>query len=395
MNFEKKNNIYRIIMIILVTAFVTFLITMVGFYNYNKNLNNLSSSNTIKIDIDDELSAKLSVIKSYLEQEYIGEIKDDKMIESAIKGYVDGLEDQYTEYLTQSEYEELMIDVYGNYVGIGIYMAQYKTGEVVVLLPIENSPAEEAGLESGDIIVKVNGEECKDQDLELTANKIKGEEGTTVELEILRGEETLNKTITRRTVEINYIKSEMLENNIGYIKLIGFDDETVDKFRERYNELKQKGMKSLIIDVRDNGGGTVDSAIKIAEMMVPKDKVIMKTISKDQTEKVIKSSEKNIIDMDIVILSNENSASASEILVGALKDNEIAKVVGTKTFGKGVMQEIVPITGMGALKITIEEFRTPNGDIINEKGIEPDVVIEESENKDEDLQLKKAIELLK
>ena len=387
MNFEKKNSIYKAAMLVTVTALVTFLITAVGVYNYSTNTKE-----------DTTFNSKIKYIKNILNEDYLGEIKDEEqLIEYAVKGYVAGLEDEYTEYFTKEEYEDFMIDVNGNYVGIGIYMAQDKYENIVVLMPIEGSPAEEAGLKTGDIITKVNGEECSGMELSLIASKVKGEEGTTVDLEILRGEETLTKTIERRKVEINHVESKVLENNIGYIQILAFDNGCSKEFETKLNELLNKNIKSLIIDVRDNGGGIVTEAIDISELFIPKDKTIMIEVNKAGREEVIKSKENPIVspDLNIIILGNENTASASEIFIGALKDNGIGEVVGERTYGKGVMQEITPIQFGGALKLTIEEFHTPNGNVINKKGIEPDIKIEENEGTEADEQLNKAIEMCK
>lgn len=397
MNFEKRNNIYKIAMLITVTALITFLITAIGMYNFfikteDGLVKTLVTTETTQLD------TKIQIIRSYLDKFYLGEISDEKLVESAIKGYVAGLGDEYTEYLSKDEYEELMVDVNGSFVGIGIYMAQDRYGNIVILLPIEGSPAEEAGLKTGDIITKVNEEDCTDMELSIIANKIKGEAGSTVNIEILRDEESLNKTIERREVQINHIKAEVLENNVGYIQILAFDDGSSVEFETKLKELLDKNVKSLIIDVRDNGGGIVQEAVNIAELFLPKDKTIMIEINKTGKEEITKSKKEALVnsDLNIIMLANQNSASASEILIGALKDNNIARVVGVKTFGKGVMQEIVPVSSGGALKLTIEEFHTPNGNIINKKGIEPD--IEVKQNKEDlynDLQLNKAIELSK
>jgi len=402
-DFEKKNNNYKIIMLVLITAFITFMVTSISFYNYyvksGKGITEAIVNNDIEISNQTtELDTKIEVLKKCLENSYLGDINEENLISSALKGYVNGLGDTYTEYLTKEEYDELMISVNGNYVGIGIYMTKDKNDNVLILMPIEGSPAEEVGLQTGDIITKVNGEECNTMDLNIVATKVKGEEGTTVELEILRGTETFTKTITRRSVVIKDMESKVLDGNIGYIKILSFDDGCGNEFKEKLTELKSKGIKSLIIDVRDNGGGVVADAIEIADMLTPKDVDLMLTIDKNEKQTITKSEEESFINgMNVVILTNENSASASEILVGALKDNNVAKVVGTTSFGKGVMQEIIPLNSSigGALKVTIQEFRTPNGNVINKKGIEPDVVIEEANDTTEDVQLNKAIELVK
>jgi len=318
-------------------------------------------------------------------------------MESAVKGYVAGLGDIYTEYLTKDEYEELMVNVNGNYVGIGIYMTQDNYGNIIVLLPIEGSPAEEAGLKTGDIITKVNGEDCIGMDLSLVANKVKGEEGTTVDIEIQREEEIINKTIERRTVEIEDIEYEVLDNNIGYIQILSFDDGCSNKFETVLNDFMSRGIKSLIIDVRDNGGGIVTEATDIADLFVAKNSNIMIEVDKDGKEKITKAKEEPIINSEfkVIILTNENTASASEILVGALKENNIAKIIGDRTFGKGVMQEVVPVSSGGALKLTIKEFLTPNGNKINKEGIKPDIEVENIKDNDIDEQLQKAIQELK
>ena len=396
MDFEKKNNVYKMVMLVTVTALVTFLITAIGMYNYFIK----TEDGLAKILVTTEttqLDTRIQLIREYLDKFYLGDINDDDLLESAVKGYVEGLGDEYTEYLTKDEYEELMVDVNGSFVGIGVYMTQDKEENVLILLPIEGSPAEEAGLKTGDIIKKVNGEECTGMDLSIVANKVKGEEGTTVNLEILRDGETINKTIERRTVQINHIKSEVLSNNVGYIQILAFDDGSSEEFKTKLSELLDKNVDSLIIDVRDNGGGIVTEAINIAELFVPKDEIIMIQSDKTGKEEITKSKEDAIIksNLNIVVLTNENSASASEILVGALRDNDLCKVVGIKTYGKGVMQEIVPLSSGGALKLTIEEFRTPNNNVINKKGIEPDIEIKENEDTEVDEQLQKAIEILK
>ena len=389
MNFEKKNNIYKTTMVVLITAIITFIITSVLMYNYMQ----LNENTSIISKIED----KIKFVKTYLENNYLGEMNEEKMLEYAIKGYVAGIGDEYTAYLTKDEYEDLMINVNGNYVGIGVYITQDRYGNTIVLLPIEGSPAEQADLRTGDIILKINGEECANQELDAIVNKIKGEEGSTVEIEIQRDKEILTKTIERKNVEINQVESKILENNIGYIQILSFDDGSSKEFEVKLDELINKGIKHLIIDVRDNGGGIVEEAEEISNLFLDKNNIIMIEINKNGNEEITKAEEDKKIstDMSIIILTNENTASAAEIFVGALKENGVAKVVGERTFGKGVMQEIAPLPDGGALKLTIEEFKTPNGNKINKKGIEPDIEIEENNYTETDEQLQKAIETLK
>lgn len=404
MNFDKKNNIYKISMIIIVTVLVTFLVTSVIFYNYymktdTGNIDALTKYITIS-DSTKSLEKKIEILKRYLENEYMGELDEEAMTESALKGYVAGLGDEYTEYLTEDELEELMVSVNGNYVGIGIYMTQNEDDEIVVLLPIEGSPAETAGLQIGDIIKKVDGIECKGLELTEVSNMVKGEEGTTVNLEIEREEDIFSVDIERRTVELKYIDSEVLEDNIGYIQMISFDEGCSSKFKEELEKLKAQNIKSLIIDLRDNGGGLVTEAIATSEIFVPLGNIILKSYDKDGNETVTKSSNINTEKIKIVVLVNENSASATEIFAAAIQDNEVGTIIGTKTFGKGVMQEVQPLKIGGALKITIEEFKTPKGNKIHEVGITPDIEVDNEKdqfiiNIEEDKQLQTAIEYLK
>lgn len=394
---NKRDKIYKVTMLIIITTIVTFMVTSIGMYNYFTNTDDGQIHTLVKyIEVSknaETLAEKVEVVKRYLEKYYIGEIDNENMTEDAIKGFVDGLGDDYTQYLTKNEYEDMLVNITGDYVGIGIYMYQDNNGNIVVLAPIEGSPAEEAGLQMEDIIVSIDGESTADMDMDDAATKIKGKEGTTVKLEILRGNEKFEKTITRRKVVIADSTSEILDGNIGYIQLITFDENGTDNITKYISDFQSKGVKSVILDFRDNAGGIVDEAISISELFLKKDNIIMRSYNKTDKETVIKSKNKKPIEMEIVILVNENSASATEIVTAALQENNVATVVGTKSYGKGIMQELMPLFE-GALKVTVEEFKTPEGNKIHGEGITPDVIIEDDIKTEEDEQLQKAIELL-
>lgn len=398
MEDNNKSKVYKIIMLIIMTALVTFMITSIGMYNFYTKTSKGKQEIIQKIEIPNSLEAldvKIQGINEYLDDYYIGEIDKEKMIESAVKGYVEGLQDAYTEYLTKEEYDELLVSVKGDYVGIGIYMTMDSNNNIIVLMPIEGSPAEKEGLETGDIILSINGESCSEMDLNMASTKIKGEENTTVNLEIQRGTDILNKTIERKKVEIADSKAEVLDNNIGYIELTVFDEDCAENIERYLRDFQNKGIKSVILDLRNNTGGIVSEAIELSELFVGKGNVIMRSYDKKNQETVITSSKEKMGDFELVILVNEYSASATEIVSAALQDNKAATIVGTKTFGKGVMQEILPIFNKtAALKITIEEFKTPNGNKINKVGITPDVEVELDSTSNADTQLQKAIELL-
>lgn len=403
MDYERKQKIYKIIMLIVVVAVITFLAT--GVYMYNAMGGTKTEYVVLKgTGETNSIDTILSSFRDIIDEKYLGEVKEEDLINGAIKGYIEGLNDPYTEYYTKEEMEEVTQTTYGNFDGIGIYMTKdIETEYVLVLSPIEESPAEEAGILPGDLIIEVNGEDIKGMELDNVSARIKGEPGTKVKIEILRGTETKELEVERRNVKINHVKYEVLENDIGYIKLSAFDNNCAKEFEAKYDELKQKNIKSLIIDLRNNGGGIVDEALEIIDLIVNKGETMLITVDKEGNEEVSKTKKDAKITEPIVILTNENTASASEILAGALKDLGKAKIVGTKTYGKGVIQELITLTNGAGIKITTNEYYTPNRNKINEQGIEPDEIVELPEElqnqvsieKEEDTQLKKAIEILK
>lgn len=270
-----------------------------------------------------------------------------------------------------------------------------KNNNIVVLAPIEQSPAERVGIKTGDIIVEVDGENALGVSSDIVSSKIKGEEGTTVKLKIARENEYLDFEIPREAIKMYHVKSEMKENNIGYVSLLTFDENCADEIRKSFEDLKSKGAKKIILDLRNNTGGLVDEALEIADMIIPKDQTLLITVDSAGNKEYSKAEQDPIIDCDIVVLANEYSASASEILIGALRDAGKAKVVGTKTYGKGVIQSVYLLNDNSALKLTVNEYYTPNETKINKVGIEPDYVVELDENSEEDAQLNKALEILK
>lgn len=399
MEENKGQKIYRSIMLVIITALITALVTTIVIY---KRIDNKTNIDTIVASKDNSgLELTLSRIRTMLDNTYIGTLDDKSMIEGAIKGYVAGVGDQYTEYYTKEEMQSKLEEVTGNYVGIGIYMlVDSSSGTILVTEPMEGSPAEKAGAKTGDFIVNVEGEDVTAENVSKMSDKIKGEEGTKVKIKVRRGEETIDFEIERKKIVISHIKARVLENNIGYIDIKDFDGGTAEEFKTKYDELSKKGIKSLIIDIRSNGGGIVDESLNILDMLLEKDTTLLITVNKKQEEEVTKAKKKQEIDIPVIVLTNQYSASASEILAGALKDNGRAKIVGTKTYGKGVIQTLRTLTDGSGLKTTTEEYYTPNRNKINKIGIKPDYEVnlpdDISELTDEnDTQLKKAIELLK
>lgn len=398
MKDNKSQKIYKVVMLIVITALISSLLTAIIIRE--KIVSSSSVDSIVAGDGTTGIEATLARIRTMLEDNYIGELDDEQMIEMAIKGYVEGVGDEYTEYYTPEEMDEQYSTAMGNYVGIGIYMIiNYKDGNITVVEPMEGSPAEAAGIKAEDLIVKVNGEEITPENVTELSNAIKGEEGTKVTLTIKRGEEEFDVEVERQRIEVSHIDSRMLENNIGYIRIIDFDGGAAEEFKENYEQLKNQGAKALIVDVRSNGGGVVDEAIDILEMICDKGSTLLIETDKNGNEEVIKSEETPIINMPIAVLTNGYSASASEIFAGALKDLDKATLIGTKTYGKGVIQSLIRLTDGSGIKITTEEYCTPNRNKINKVGIEPDIEVElpdgiEELTDENDTQLQRALEEL-
>lgn len=402
MGEQKRFKTYKIIMLVVLVAFVTFLLTSIGMYQYFTN-DGFGKSIVAKSEANEELVNTLDQYRKIIDKYYLGDIDEEKLKEGAISGYVEGLGDEYTEYISKEDMADYMADITGDFVGVGIYMVQdTEANKIMVLSPIKGGPAEKAGLQPGDYITAVDGVTYSGEQMTEASNKIKGEKGTTVKLEVLRGNETLNFELPRENIKVNPVEGEVLDNNIGYIAFSSFDDGTAEEFKSKFEELQGKGIKSLIIDLRNNGGGIVDEALEIANYILDKDSVILYEVDKNNNEEVEKTTDAPIINMPIVLLTNENTASSSEILAGALKDHGKATIVGTKTYGKGVIQQLLTLPDGSGLKITSEKYLTPNRTEINKVGIEPDEEVELPDTvknildieRSQDTQLQKAIEIL-
>lgn len=403
MEYERRQRIYKTIMTIALTTTITMIATVIALYKFWGEHNGvkyvmLPSSN------NDQLSSEVSRIKSMIDKYYLGEINEEDLIDGALEGYVRGLGDEYSEYISKKDRESFTENTMGNYDGIGIYFGRLiSNNKVVIIAPIKETPAYNAGIQPGDIINKIDDEEIKeDESLTNISNRIKGKPGTKVKLTIERKGEIKEFEIERANIKLHYIDAEVLDGNIGYMEISSFDEGTADEFINKYNELNQKGIRALIIDLRNNGGGIVEEATKIADRILKKDTTIVTLKDKNGNEEVTKAKTEETINIPIILLTNGNSASASEILAGALKDNNAAKIIGEKTYGKGVIQNVYFMTNGSALKLTTNEYFTPNNNRINHVGIEPDIEVklpEELEDKyiiekEEDTQLQKAIEII-
>ena len=338
---------------------------------------------------DSEHIADMQGLKALLKQNYLYDFTDDQIYEGSLKGMFANLGDPYTSYYSPDEFSKLMETLNGRYQGIGVSVQASKEGYIKAISVFDNSPAKEAGIMPGDYITKVNGTAFGADQLEEAVAEIKGEPGTSVNLTILRVEENSTNTkefdvkVDRADVNVDTIDDDIVEidgKKIGYIHIMAFDDVTWNDFSESFNRLKSQDIDGLILDVRNNPGGALDVVINIADNFLDEGTIVT-TKEKDGSETVEKSNA-DFDDIPLTIIQNENSASASEILAGALKDRGRAKVVGTQSFGKGVVQKIFNLQNGAGAKITISEYFTPNGTQINKVGVTPDIEVEAEEDFD-------------
>lgn len=342
---------------------------------------------------------KLSVLEQYLDRYYYksSEITREDKENGIYKGLFESLKDVYSCYYTPEEYKMLAEQTQGVYYGIGAYVSQdVETGICAISGVIKNSPAEAAGLMEGDLIYKVDGEDMSGLDIDEVVSHIRGEEGTEVALTLVRNGEEIEVKLKRGRVDTPTVESEMLDDGIGYLQITEFDDVTVNQFTENFEELKGQGMKGLIIDLRGNPGGSVTSVCAVAEQLLPKGLIFyMEDKDGNKTEYKCEGAD---FDLPMVVLVNEYSASAAEILSGAIKDSGIGKLVGKTTFGKGIVQDVIPLQDGSAIKLTVANYYTRGGNDIHLKGIEPDIEVELDTDAylddGKDTQLDKAVEVL-
>ena len=347
----------------------------------------------------EELAATLKLFRAIqvVKGQYVGDVEGVNLMTGSVKGMVNALGDPYSVYMDPKMYSELMLETKGSFGGVGIVLG-VKDKTLTVVAPIEGTPAEKAGIQSGDAIIRIDALDTKDMALDEAVGKIRGPEGSEITLTILRpAQEPKEYKLTRATIVLKTVSAKMLNDEIGYIRLSMFSETTGSDFAQKMTELEEKGMKSLVLDLRNNPGGLINESVKVASLLVPKGPVVS-VISKDGSRETMQSTlDKPTI--PLAVLVNGGSASASEIVAGAIQDLEVGKLIGVKTFGKGSVQRLVPLDKDSAIKITIAEYHTPKDRAIHGKGLAPDIVVEMPKeiNKDDpqDPQLDMAIEVLK
>ena len=372
----------------------------VGLHTREESQENTDGESVTGEAVNEDTVAKMKVIENVIDTYFYKEDVDkDVMVDGIFKGMVESLGDPYSEYYSKEELESLYQDSLGVYYGVGAYVSlDTTTGLAKVSGIIADSPAEEADLRAEDIIYKVDDVDVTGMTLQETVSLIKGDENTTVKLTLIRDGKEIEKEVTRRKVESPTVKFEMLDDGMAYIQITEFDTVTVDQFTEAMAMARGNDMKGLILDLRSNPGGNLSSVVSIAKQMLPKG-LIVYTEDRDGNREEYSCDGSKELDVPMVVLVNGNSASASEILAGAIKDYGIGTLVGTTTFGKGIVQRPIELSDGSAVKLTISSYYTPNGINIHGIGIEPDVECEfDSERyySDEayDNQLEKAKEVL-
>lgn len=402
---EKKNRkVLRIVLLLVITNIITVLVS---------NIIPLKAGNKVIISEEDynilnsayEEHSKIQYIQQIINQEYYKEPDSDKYIDGILKGMVGSLEDPYSVYLTAEEYKMITEDNEGVFGGIGVIVSPGEDNMITVVSPIEDTPGERAGLKPGDKIIRVDGIEFTADDMDKAVSVMKGEPGTEVSISILRQDKDgLNDIkdlkLIREMIRANSVKSSMIDE-LGYIKLGSFDELSYDEFKQELNKLEKQKMKGLIIDLRNNPGGLLTACKDITDELVGKGDIVY-TEDREGKRQYLKSGA-NELDVPLVILINGGSASASEILAGAVKDHEKGKLVGTTTFGKGLVQNIRQLPDGSGLKLTISQYFTPNGTNIHGVGIKPDHEVELGEDTEgigvefieQDTQLQEAMKVLR
>lgn len=390
-----KNRVLLLsIVLVLVTALLTFMIT-----------------NTVEIALGDRVVIsrsdfenlkdlqKLLGLKEYIKNYYVEGAEDDTLITGAMKGLFEALEDPYSVYLTPSEFKALNEATSGSFGGIGVIVTKSDEGYITVVAPVEDTPGERAGIKTNDKIIKVDDKDIIGMELDKAVDMIKGKPGTKVTLTIMRDKvnQPLIFEIKREMINQKAVKSEMLDNNIGYLRLSSFDEDADKDFKKTLDDLKAKNMKGLILDLRQNPGGYVKACINIADELLGEGMVVY-TEDKNKNREVYNSKEGGI-EVPLIVLVDEGSASASEILAGAIKDRNAGILIGTRTFGKGLVQSVEGLGDGSGIKLTTQKYYTPNGISINKVGIEPHIEVKALEIKEgqrqediKDVQLERAIE---
>ena len=340
--------------------------------------------------IGSEVEGKLNAIDSVLESFYFGDVDDETAKDNIYKAYLSSYGDKYTMYYTADEYKALKESTNGKFYGIGAVFQLSGEGGVLLVDVYDNGAGYQAGLRSGDRVVNVDGRDITGMELSSAVALIKGDKGTSVTLEVIRGTERLTFSAVRDAVEAKTVSYTLLDNNIGYLSISQFEEVTTKQFKAAVEDLQSQGMKGLVIDIRNNPGGLLDTVVGMLKYMLP-DGLSVYTEDKQGNRKEYKGQDNDEFNLPLAVIVNGNSASASEIFAGAIQDYGKGTIIGTQTYGKGIVQTVKPLTDGSAIKFTIAKYFTPKGQDIHGKGVTPDMVVEYDTDADVDTQLDAAI----
>lgn len=394
---SKRTAFFWAVVLVIVTAFSTFV---------TANTVEISLGNKVVIAKDDfetvKSMDKLLSLKEYIKGYYVEGAEDNKLLEGAIKGMFESLGDPYSVYMTKDEFKNFNESTKGSYGGIGVIVTRSEDGYVTVVAPIEDTPGERAGLKTNDKIIKVDDKDIIGTELEAAVNLMKGKKDTQVTLTVMRDavKEPQVFKITREEIILKTVKNNMMENNIGYIRITMFDEDTGSEFKKALTALEAKDMKGLVIDLRQNPGGFINQSVEVADELLDEGLIVY---TEDKAKKREDYKSKNgKLNVPFVVLIDEGSASASEIVSGAVKDRKAGLLIGTKSFGKGLVQSIEQLNDGSGMKLTTQKYYTPNGISINKIGIQPDIEVKALETRAnekpedvKDVQLDRAVEELK
>lgn len=375
------NKILKTIIAVLLIAIISSLSTL-GLIYYALGFNEKGFTNLMRF----------ITAYRFIETKYVNDTDDVNLIDGAIDGMVKSLNDPHSNYLSPKMYKTLMEQTEGSFAGIGVVMGMDNEQKIHIVGIMEDSPGQKAGLQEGDEILAVDGVSVKEMAFDEVAAHVRGEVGTNVVLTIMRNNTNQDITITRDNIKLKTVGHKMLDNNIGYIQIVSFSEDTANEFNDAYNDLKNQGMKALVLDLRNNPGGLLTTCVEIAQKLVPKGEIV--SIVDKQGNKETYTSSLEAPEYPLVVLINKNSASASEILSGAIQDTKAGTIIGNTSYGKGSVQTILPMFEDDAVKLTIAKYYTPSGRSIDGIGITPDIEINLDENATTDTQLNKAIEIL-
>ena len=401
-NPKKKSSVPTLLLGVLLGAFITVTLCVLGVSQLvSKGYIHLGVNGEIYVTgtasdesegIGSKVAGKLNALNSVLSNKfYFDQADEEKSADSIYKAYLSSYDDKYTVYYTADEYKKLMESTSGKFYGVGALCSINESGGVMVLDAFEDGPAYKAGVRDGDVVIKVDDTDITGMDLSSAVALIKGDKGTQVNLTIVRDDKTYVFSIIRDEIITKTVDYKMMENSIGYIQISQFDEVTTEQFKEALTDLNNQGLKGLIVDIRSNPGGLLNVVVDIVDEIIPKG-LIVYTDDVNGNRKEYNGSSDNEITVPMAVLVDGNSASAAEIFAGAVQDYGKGKIIGTQTFGKGIVQTIQPLTDGSAIKYTIAQYYTPTGQVIQGNGVTPDMVVELPKDATEDVRLDAALE---